>query len=268
MGITRFNEAIDEALVEAVHEYSTVSETHRNELLGILGHDLRNPLGAIIMGGTVLTTSETLSDKDSRIATRIVNSARRMHRMIEYLLDLSRIKNDRKLPITTTMTDIEMVCRLIIAELGMTNPHRVITFQAKGDLHGRWDGDRLAQVISNLVANALQHSTGEVSVKTYEDDDQSIVLEIHNFGKPIRPALIKTIFEQLITEDNALSSGLGLGLYIAREIVEAHRGCITVTSNEAEGTTFTVRLPRASESQRPQKCPPLTELEGLPLNRH
>lgn len=253
-GITRFNESIDEALIEATQKYSSVTDMQRVELLAILGHDLRNPLGAIIMGATVLTSSETMSDKDSRIATRIMNSARRMHRMIDYLLDLARIKNEKKLPINTSLTDIEMVCRLVIAELGMIYPHRVITFQSEGDLHGRWDGDRLAQVISNLLANALQHSVGEVRISTYEEKDNTVVVEVHNDGPPINEALLGTIFNQMITENGALSSGLGLGLYIAREIVESHGGCILVTSSEANGTVFTMRIPRQVNSYLPLKA--------------
>ncbi len=256
VGITRFNESIDEALMEAVSEYSKVTTKHRNELLGILGHDLRNPLGAIIMGATLLTTSETMSDKEIRIATRIVNSGKRIHRMIDYLLDLTRIKQGMSLPITTTMTDIEMVCRLIIAELSLNYPNRIISFSAEGNLHGRWDSDRMAQVISNLVANALQHSTEEVKVRAYENEDHSIVVSVHNVGDPIPEPLMKTMFERMITDDTSLSSGLGLGLYIAREIVEAHKGCITVTSSQEEGTNFVVRLPRESSSQRPSGCPP------------
>ena len=255
-GVTRFNESIDEALMEAVKEYAAVTTKHRNELLGILGHDLRNPLGAIIMGATLLTNSETMSDKEIRIATRIVNSGKRIHRMIDYLLDLIRIKQGKKLPITTTMTDIEMVCRLIITELSTTYPNRVITFTAEGNLHGRWDSDRMAQVISNLVANAIQHSTDEVMVRAFEEKDHSVVVEVHNSGDPIPPLLMKTMFDHMITDDTALSSGLGLGLYIAREIVEAHGGCITVSSSQEEGTTFMVRLPRESSSQRPLGCPP------------
>lgn len=255
-GVTRFNESIDEALMEAVKEYSDVTTKHRNELLGILGHDLRNPLGAIIMGANVLTNSETMNDKEIRIATRIVNSGKRIHRMIDYLLDLTRIQQGKRLPLTTTMTDMEMVCRLVIAELALNYPNRDITFLAEGNLHGRWDSDRLAQVISNLVANALQHSKDEVKVKALEEEDHSVTVEVHNSGNPIPPKLMETMFERMITDDTALSSGLGLGLYIAREIVEAHKGCITVDSSHETGTTFMVRLPRESSSQRPSGCPP------------
>lgn len=255
-GVTRFNESIDEALMEAVKEYSNISTKHRNELLDILGHDLRNPLGAIIMSATLLTTSETMSDKEIRIATRIVNSSKRIHRMIDYLLDLTRIKQGKSLPITTSMTDIEMSCRLVVAELALTYPNRIIKFSAEGNLHGRWDGDRMMQVISNLVGNALQHSTEEVDVKAYEEKDHSVTVEVHNSGPPIPQHLMKTMFERMITDEATLSSGLGLGLYIAREIVDAHKGCITVNSSPETGTTFMVRLPRESSSQRPSGCPP------------
>jgi len=258
-GVTRFNESIDEALMEAVKEYSDVTTKHRNELLGILGHDLRNPLGAIIMGATLLTNSETMNDKEIRIATRIVNSGKRIHRMIDYLLDLTRIKQGKSLPITTVMTDIEMLCRLVIAELTLTYPNRIITFSAEGDLHGRWDSDRMIQVISNLVANALQHSADEVKVRALEEKDHSVTVEVHNSGPPIPPLLMKTMFDRMITDETAMSSGLGLGLYIAREIVEAHKGCITVDSSHETGTTFMVRLPRESNSQRPSGCPPPLE---------
>jgi len=156
-GVTRFNEAVDEALTEAVACFMKTTEHFRDQSLGILGHDLRNPLSAIIMGATVLVATEKLDDKSVLIASRMLSSGKRMNRMIGDLLDLTRTRFGDRIPIVRQPMDLEPLCMQVIAELDGLVPAGSLRFTVHGDLRGEWDGDRIAQVLSNLVRNAIQH---------------------------------------------------------------------------------------------------------------
>ncbi len=245
-GVTRFNESIDEALTEAVDSFTETTERYREQSLAILGHDLRTPLAAIITGSSLLMTKPDV-DKTVRIATLMSSSANRMSRMIEDLLDLTRTRLGDRIPVDPVPLDLEPLCRQVIAELETHRPPGGVVFIAEGDLHGEWDGDRIAQVLSNLVWNAIQHGgkTDPITV-TAKDAGSSVVVTIHNSGRPIPETALTAIFEPLVrhTTDTRVSSGLGLGLYIASQIARSHAGKLEVTSTDAGGTTFTLRLPR------------------------
>ena len=246
-GMTRFNESIDEALTEAVNSFTKTTEQFRDQSLGILGHDLRNPLSAIIMGSTLLVGSESLDDKSNRIAARMLKSANRMSRMIGDLLDLTRTRSGDRIPVVRVPMDLEPVCRQVVAELeGMARVGK-LRFTAQGDLHGEWDGDRLAQVLSNLVRNAIQHGApNDPILLVARDDGDAVCVTVHNWGLPIAERALPTIFEPMMRHvvDEKTNPGLGLGLYIASQIVLAHGGTLEATSTEERGTTFMARLPR------------------------
>jgi signal transduction histidine kinase len=246
-GVTRFNEAIDEALTVAVDGFMEMSDHHRDMSLGILSHDLRNPLSAITAGATLLINGEELSDKSVKTAARMLNSARRMNRMIGDLLDLTRTRFGDLIPITPAPIDLDPVCRQVVAELEGVRPSGVVRFTGTGGLRGDWDGDRIAQVLSNLVRNAIQHgSTDDPITVVAKDCGHEVSLEVHNRGPPIPPNALTTIFEPMVRHaaDEQKNTGLGLGLYIAWQIVLAHGGTLNATSTAAAGTTFSVRLPR------------------------
>lgn len=246
--LTRFNEAIDETLAESASRYSDTVNDTREQFLAILGHDLRNPLSAIIMGATTLTSSESLGDTDARVAVRIFSSAERMKRMISDLLDLTRTRLGSGIPVTATSTDLAAVCKQAISELEAIHPECELRFRATGNLRGQWDSDRLTQVLSNLVANALQYgcASGAVNVVA-QDEGEEVMFSVQNRGPLIPANDLRRIFDPMVRATNnggKNPTGLGLGLYIAREVVTAHAGTIGVTSTEGEGTTFTVRIPR------------------------
>lgn len=255
--MTRFNEAIDESLTEATNWYSEELSRTREQFLAILGHDLRNPLSAIVMGAQLLTKSESsIDDRQLRVATRILNSAVRMERMISDLLDLTRTRLGEGIPVTPQPMNLTPVCHQVVSEFEAIHPGRQVRYESHGDLHGEWDSDRLQQVISNLVANAFQYGgdDGRVTVVAQEHGDE-VVLRVHNEGEPIPANALKRIFEPMVRQpprDGAdkNSTGLGLGLYIVREIVAAHGGTIGVTSTEQDGTAFTVKLPRHPPKRR------------------
>jgi len=248
--ITRFNEAIDESLTEATVRYSQLLDHTREQFIGILGHDLRTPLSAIIMGSTLLVGSTTADARDTKIAARILNSSNRMNRMIADLLDLTRTRLGDGIPVTRVASDLALVCDQVLAELEVVHPECALLFHSTGTLFGDWDADRINQLLSNLMSNALQHGKKSCPVTLTADGSHEhyITLAVHNEGEPIPAKLLGTIFEPMVRQPTAGGdrnvTGLGLGLYIAREVVLAHGGSIDVASDEAGGTRFTVQLPR------------------------
>jgi signal transduction histidine kinase len=258
--LTRFNEAIDQALTVSLDRYTQKIGTYRDQFLGILGHDLRDPLGAIQMAATVLVRSDDLPAKHVKIASGILKSATRMGRLIGDLLDLTRTHLGGGIPITPTPTDLRVVCQQVIEEIRTRHPDRVLRFEPTGSLHGEWDGERLAQVVANLVANAIQHGSEKTPITvTARDEGEDVLLTVHNEGPPIPESARDSVFEPLVrtpTHGPDGKSSLGLGLFIVKEIVSAHRGDIRVTSSEERGTTFAVRLPRRTLPAHEDKAKP------------
>lgn len=248
--LTRFNEAIDEALTESVNRFSQKLEEYRDQFLAVLGHDLRNPLGAIKMSAGFLARSEGLDERHGKAAWRIVSAAERMERMVSDLLDLTRTRLGQGIPISKGRVDLAAVCRRAVDELHAFHPERTLLLECEGDLSGEWDQDRLAQIVSNLVGNALQHgnATGAVTVRA-ASEGEGVVLAVHNLGPAIPATSLKTIFDPMVRSSTGRdyagqARSLGLGLFIVRELVDAHAGTVSVVSTETTGTTFTVRLPR------------------------
>jgi PAS domain S-box-containing protein len=224
-----------------------LEQTFRERLVGIVSHDLRNPLVAIDLWTQLLATGgSALTADDLRAIERISQSVKRMRRMIEQLLDLTRARQAGGIPIARQDVELRTICRGVIDELASAHPRR-LCFEAEGDLVGEWDGDRLAQVVSNLAGNALQHGDGGPVLVRAVGGLDSVRLVVHNRGHVIPPDDVPLLFDpyrrgRMISLGRA--DGLGLGLYISQQIVSAHGGSIEVHSADAEGTTFTVELPR------------------------
>jgi signal transduction histidine kinase len=224
-----------------------------NEMFtGILAHDLRNPLGAIITTAR-LVLNRNDSERNARPLARIVNSGERMTRMIDQLLDFTRIRLQGDMPVVPEPADLRVIVRQVMDELDAANSGWTLRLDASGDTQGVWDGDRLSQVFSNLVANAIQHGDQRHGVGVTIDGRarDAVVVNVHN-GGTIPAQMLPTVFEPLAGGERSLtkSSGLGLGLYITRELVKAHGGRIEVRSDDAGGTTFTVFLPRSEREGR------------------
>ncbi len=249
--LTRFNEAIDEAMIEAAIRFVELMDQTRERFVGVLGHDLRTPLSAIVMSARSLELAEASAERVHRSAERIFRSASRMQRMIDDLLDLARTTLGSGIPIKKARLDLAALCREVLSELEALHPSQNIRLETQGALIGEWDGDRLAQVLSNLVANAIRHGSEEAPITVVaRGDGEDVVVEVHNEGPPIPPHMLEKIFEPMVrySEDGSYSDSgsLGLGLFISREIVGAHGGTQSVSSTEDVGTTFTFRLPRHS----------------------
>ena len=219
----------------------------REHLVGIVSHDLRNPLTAIVTSAQLLLRYGELPERQGRVVARISSSADRMARMIDDLLDFARTRLGGDFPIHPRRIDLRQLCEQTVEELEFAFT-RQVKLEAEGDLWGDWDPDRMAQVISNLVGNALQHSDGEVSV-TLRGDTDVVTLETHNGGPPIPPEVLPHVFEPGRRASGSRSGGLGLGLFIGQQIVLAHGGTIAVRSEAEEGTTFTVVLPRKARQK-------------------
>lgn len=216
--------------------------------VGILGHDLRNPLNAITMAASLLAMRAD-TDKISKPVSRIAASAGRMDRMIAQLLDFTRLRLGQGFPLHRAEVDLAELCRTIIDELEPVQ-ERKIQLEAVGDVVGSWDRDRLSQLVSNLAANACQHGALGVPIEIRLDGSElaMVHIEVRN-GGAIGAELLPVMFEPLHAAEGGRpksegSSGLGLGLFISQQIALAHGGEIRVESTAQLGTRFTIVLPR------------------------
>jgi signal transduction histidine kinase len=221
--------------------------------IGILGHDLRNPLSGITTAATLLARRSD-SEKVTKPANRILNSGRRMARMIDQLLDFTRIRLGHGIALERREMDLAEVCRVAVDELDSGGESR-IDISTSGDVVGAWDGDRLTQLLSNLLSNALAHGerASRIAVAIDGTEEHAVVLTVAN-GGAVSPDLLPRMFEPFKTQEDRKherSSGLGLGLYISQQIVLAHGGTIEVVSSPEEGTRFSVRLPRITYLVQP-----------------
>ena len=214
----------------------------REMFIGILGHDLRNPLAAIVMSAGLLLRRGRLDEQDAKTASRIIRSTQRMTRMITQLLDLTRARLGGGLPIEVKPTDLRDVCRNVVEEFGS-----IIELKAEGDLNGTWDHDRLAEALSNLAGNAIEYAaSGTAVVMWVTVDGEEVVVAVSNQGEAIRAEVLPHIFEPFRRgrqREKSANHNLGLGLYIARQIVLSHGGTLEAHS-QGGTTTFTMRLPR------------------------
>jgi hypothetical protein len=242
-GVRRFNEAIDEALTESVTRYSAQTDLYRDQFVGILGHDLRSPLGAITACAALLAHAAADDLRQARVAARILTSAQRMERMIADLLDLTRTRLGGVIPLKAVRADLQSVCEEVVLEVQASHADAVVHFESRGDVTGTWDADRLTQVVSNLVGNAIEHGKTPVTVVASEGNGR-VRLTVHNDGDPIPPHAQANIFEPLARGTSQSTHNLGLGLFIAHAIVVAHGGEIRLSSTAESGTTFEITLPR------------------------
>jgi len=151
---------------------------------------------------------------------------------------------DRAMPIERREIDLLEVCKQAIDELQLLNPGRVFRLDCEGPMGGSFDPDRVARVVGNLVNNALRYGDPNAPIDvSLRRTSAGIMLEVHNQGQPISPELLPHVFEAFQRGPDAGGDGLGLGLFIVKQIVEAHGGSIAVRSTQAEGTTFSVLWP-------------------------
>jgi PAS domain S-box-containing protein len=250
-------------VVDITHQKKVEAELRhsselREQLIGVVGHDLRNPLNAISASAFLLRRDGELDAGALRAVERIRTSASRMGRMINDILDFARSNTSGGLPIHRERVNLHDICRTTLEELQVAHPDWRLELEARGDGWGWWDGDRLAQVVGNLVSNGMQHGKAGTPVRiTVQDDSADVRLSVHNEGEPIPLELQAALFQPFRrgTTGKAATYSVGLGLFIVREVARAHGGEVTVRSSQDAGTTFTVRLPRGALPSTPESEP-------------
>jgi signal transduction histidine kinase len=217
----------------------------------MLGHDLRSPLSAVITSSQFMLDTGDLREPHHTLTTRIARSAKRMNQMVGDLLDFTRSRLGSGIPIERKPMDLSRAAYDAVAEMSAAHPDAVFRVDTSGDLRGEWDCARISQLLSNLLANAVQHGAKSPVAVTVKAADEHVDLRVHNRGTTIPAADMAGLFNPLKRIGSGQSSvaatpggNLGLGLYIAERIVAAHGGSLSVASSDEAGTTFSVRLPR------------------------
>jgi signal transduction histidine kinase len=248
--LIRFNEAIDQALTESISYYSKKVDHSRNLFLGILGHDLRNPIGAMLMSAQLTEKIGLLNERQKMLISQVVTSAGRATGILDQLLDLTRTRLGSGMQVIREPMDMAFASHQLLDEMRALHPDRTFTLEISGNTEGTWDKPRVGQVLSNLIGNAVQYGFKDFPIRVAVSGElKDVSLSVQNRGVPIPKNLIGSIFEALIRVDAdggdyPNSPNLGLGLYITKEIVSAHGGTILVTSSEKEGTAFVAHFPR------------------------
>jgi signal transduction histidine kinase len=251
--VIRFNEAIDQALAESIEFFSDQVERSRNLLLGMLGHDMRNPLNAIQMTASYLAALNAGAEV-SEAAFRLIRSGASIKALLDDLVDFNRTKLGLGINITLANVDLAKVLADEVEQLRGAHPGRRLELQVIGDTWGLWDGLRLQQLLRNLVSNAIKYGEADAPVRVVlTGEEASVRIEVVNSGPGLEQSDLNQIFDPLkrgSVQHHDTYDSLGLGLYIVREVARAHGGEIDVRSDKGE-TVFAVRLPRRNEGSSP-----------------
>lgn len=246
---------LDGAVLDAVARWEEARDAelrrtaeYRDRFLGVAGHDLRNPLNAILLSATTLLRDESLPERTVRGLKRMASSAERLGRMIGELLDFTRGRLGAGLALHRKPVDLGAVCRGVVEGLEAATSPGALSLDTEGDVSGEWDADRVTQLVGHLVRSALDASPKDTPVTLrLRGEEDAVRLEVHP-GAPLSEAVLPVLFEPFHREARAAlgtaPSGLGLGLYLARQLALAHGGTLETRTTPEEGTTFTLRLPR------------------------
>lgn len=221
----------------------------REKLIGMVSHDLKNPLTAIsLSAGLLERRARSLDPELAKASRRIRGAAERATRMVHDLLDLTQARLGGGIPLQLRQTDLAALVQTAVDEALAAHPQRAVHHRHHGEREARCDPDRVSQLLSNLLSNALTYSPTDspVTVET-EGRPEATLLSVRNLGPPIPPEQLSTLFEPFLRGSRPSTPSqrsVGLGLYIVKEIAAAHGGSVAVTSTAAEGTRFTLFLPR------------------------
>lgn len=249
---------VDERILRSKVDVFVTLEKHRQQLrhadrlremfIGILGHDLRNPLNSIHLSAQLMLTGDEAIDSGPK---RILRSVDRMVHMIDQLLDVSRFRLGGGISLSPKPADLRELTEQVLGEF--EDVRQRFEVEVHGDTVGTWDADRLLQVFSNLCGNAVQHSppNSPIHIRIQGRREDTVAIQVHSVGAPIPQELRSTLFEPFFGSEDGRrrSQRLGLGLYITRQITLAHSGTITFESSEQSGTSFLVSLPRHTVAQ-------------------
>jgi sigma-B regulation protein RsbU (phosphoserine phosphatase) len=246
-----FRDITDKQLADAERERMLVDARLRadfeRQLIGIVSHDLRGPLGTIVLGTELVLASERLDEKNRRPLVRVKRAADQATRMVNDLLDLTKVRLGGGIPVVRSPGDLHAIVWEVIEDLHTTAPDRDVRLSSTGDGKGLWDSDRLSQVVHNLVGNALKYGPTSIINVGCEGTTDGVTVSVQNRGKPIDRADLDRIFEPMQRATSSLENNarsVGLGLFIVKHIVEAHGGWVSVASSEDTGTTFMFWVPK------------------------
>lgn len=252
--VTRFNEGLDQALAESVDSFSNSLAASRDMFLGVLGHDLRAPLLVIADSNFYLNRPGLTSAEREVASARLATQLDEMTSLISNLLDFTRSRLGAGIPIERLPCDIGEVCVEVLDSVKSRFGLNRFLLTREGELLAVADASKMGQALANLLGNAVKYGQpgGTITLNAVGDAD-GIVLKVINHGPVIAQELLPSMFEPLSLSsslgqppDDASTPGMGLGLFIVREIVNGHLGTITVESAAGSGTVFTIRLPRDS----------------------
>jgi signal transduction histidine kinase len=246
--LIRFNEAIDQSLAESIARYSQAVMSAQDVFLGTLGHDMRSPLNTLGLSAQLIMHTEKENTNLVQLGSRMFNSVLRLKQMLDNLLEFTQRRLGNGVALNRVESDLAVISEQVVEEFRISNPQRIIRNTVEGNCKGLWDSGRIGRVYQNLISNALQYGLPDqdILVSSYANKTEAVFC-VTNQGTPIPKEEHERIFEilQRATQpgEPGTHANMGLGLYIARDIVTAHQGVISVASTDAEGTIFTVRLP-------------------------
>ena len=256
--MTRFNEALDQALAESVASFSSRTAESRDLFLAVLGHDLRSPLASLSACLELMDKFESPTAPQRQRASVVAHrSVATIDMLITDLLEFTRTRLGRGIEVVPRMGDFGALCEETFEEIRVAYVDRQLFFERSGELDSEFDSARMRQVLVNLLGNAVQHGDPSQPVRfEVRGDGHQIEASVSNRGIPIPPGSIGLIFDPLVqlsktrpAQNGRPTTSLGLGLFIAREIVKAHGAQIDVTSSADLGTVFTIRMWNRSPSQ-------------------
>jgi len=228
----------------------------QQQLIGIVGHDLRNPLATITGSVTLLRRQAGLTPSSVASLDRVARSAARMARLISDLLDYARTRTAGGLPVVLARSNLHAICKDSVEECRSAHPSSKILLETAGDATGSWDPDRIEQALTNLITNAIQYGADStIRVQSIASAAHVVEIRVHNRGAVIPADVLPELFKAYRRGVRGTSAGqkggLGLGLFIVAQIAAAHDGEVFAESSVESGTTFTIRLPRSVSKKGP-----------------
>lgn len=249
--LIRFNEAIDQALAESVVEYAARAGRSRDTFLAMLGHDLRSPLTAMVNSGEYLLRPEARKSDISDVGARVKRTALMMSSMVNDLLEYARSQLGGVMPVKRALLDLSKVAVHALRDAQAVAPDCAFHLASDGDLLGEFDAVRMQQLITNLLTHGARYRDKHYAVTlSLAGDAEKLTLQVKNRGPVIPAQAFEAIFDPLVQlaqeegDADRPTTSMGLGLFIAKEVANAHGGSISVSSTEKEGTVFTVSIPR------------------------
>jgi PAS domain S-box-containing protein len=228
----------------------------QQQIIAIVGHDLRNPLATIIGSIGLLRRQAGLTPASIASLDRLARSSARMARLISNLLDYARTRRPGGLPVVLSWANLHAICKDSVDECRAAHPSAVVVLKTTGDATGSWDADRIEQALTNLIVNAIEHGEqAPVIVESIATAPRLVEIKVHNRGTVIPadvlPELFKAYRRGVRGERSGPPGSMGLGLFIVAQIAAAHSGRVYAESSNESGTTFTIELPRVASRKGP-----------------